>query len=325
MGSLPPNSSKRINIDEPRWNQDTYWGRAKHFFVTTNPLNLLCSSAELDKAKDIVIRYKKGDEIPGLSEEELWRAKNIYDSAFHPDTGEKMVLVGRMSAQVPCNMTITGLMMTFYKSTSAVVFWQWVNQSFNAIVNYSNRSGDTAVDVQQLGTSYVCATGGALVTALGLNAVSKRMPSVVGRLVPFAAVAAANCVNIPLMRRQELQNGIQVNSADGKRLGASTVAAKEGIAQVVFSRVIMAVPSMVFPPFLMDRLEKRGVLARYPLMSAPLQVLLCGLCLTFATPMACALFPQKSSISVSRLEPELRERIQKLPDAPTVVYYNKGL
>ncbi|PAA77120.1 hypothetical protein BOX15_Mlig000223g3 [Macrostomum lignano] len=316
----------KIDLDKPRFDQSTYTGRAKHFFITTNPLNVFKTSKELDKAKDIVVRYKAGEHLPGLTPDDIWRAKHTYDSAFHPDTGEKMFLPGRMSFQVPGNMTITGCMMTFYKSTPAVVFWQWFNQTFNAVVNYTNRSGDSPISVQRLGVSYVLATGGAVSTALLINRQVGRFPALIGRFVPFAAVAVANCINIPCMRSQELDSGIPVLDSEGRRLGDSTAAAKRAIGQVVFSRICMATPGMLIPPILMNRLERSGFLARFPWSGAPIQVLLCGAFLTFATPMCCALFPQMASVRVSALEAPLRDRLLKEGRKPDeVLYYNKGL
>jgi len=314
-----------INIDAPRYDQSTYGGRARHFFITTNPLNLFVSGKALDNAKDIVERHRKGEITKGLTEDKLWEAKNLYDSAFHPDTKEKMFIIGRMSAQVPMNMTITGCMMTFYKSTPTVIFWQWMNQTFNAVVNYTNRSGSTPVSKSQLGVSYVLATGGAVTTALSLNHVVKTLPAIVGRMVPFSAVAAANCINIPLMRSSELMEGIELVDKNDNPIGESKIAAKKAIGQVVVSRVIMAMPGMMIPPFIMNALEKKPFLQRNPRMNAPIQIGLIGCLLIFATPLCCALFPQKSSIAVSSLEPELQKKIKAMPNAPDIVFYNKGL
>ena len=48
-----------IDLSNPKWDQSTYIGRAKHFFTATNPLNVFATSAELQTAKDIIEQHKK--------------------------------------------------------------------------------------------------------------------------------------------------------------------------------------------------------------------------------------------------------------------------
>lgn len=73
----------------------------------------------------------------------------------------------------------------------------------------------------------------------------------------------------------------------------------------------------------MNNLERRGILRKFPGISLPIQTALCGTLLIFATPMCCAIFPQKSSLPISELEPELQ--INYKADLEALGFFNKGL
>lgn len=74
------------------------------------------------------------------------------------------------------------------------MFWQFVNQSFNALVNYTNRNANSPVTTTQLGIAYVSATTSALIASLGYKSyLQKGANPFFQRYAPFAAVAVANC------------------------------------------------------------------------------------------------------------------------------------
>lgn len=318
--------------DHPNWDQGTFLGRLKYFFWVTDPRTVVVSNSKLDEAKDLLEKQKRNQHLPGtITPAQILYAQKLYESSFHPDSGQRMNVFGRMSFQVPGGMAITGCLLQFYKTTPQVVFWQWVNQSFNALVNYTNRNAASSVTTKQMGIAYISATTSAVITAVGFKSfLQKRASSLMNRYVPFVAVAAANCVNIPLMRQSELIDGIAVFDANGNKVTESRLAAAKGIFQVVVSRIAMCAPGMLITPIFMEQLEKLDWMKRMKFLHAPMQVLFCGGFLLFMTPAACALFPQRCSLDVSTLkrwEPDSYDKlVAQVKDAlPDRVYFNKGL
>ena len=51
-------SQRHIDISQPRFDQRTFDGRARHFFIVTNPLNVFVSGAKLDEAAQVIKKYK---------------------------------------------------------------------------------------------------------------------------------------------------------------------------------------------------------------------------------------------------------------------------
>lgn len=321
----------RLDVNEPLWDLNTFMGRFKHFLWMTDPRTCVASEETLYNAKTLVEQYRNGKEPQGTTTEQIIYAKKLYESAFHPDSGELQNVFGRMSFQVPGGMAITGAMLQFYRTTTAVVFWQWVNQSFNALVNYTNRNAKSPLSTTQLAIAYVSATSSAMITAIGYKKflASKASPFF-QRYVPFAAVAAANCVNIPLMRQTEILNGVDCTDENGNVVGQSKLAAVKGISQVVLSRIVMCAPGMLVFPVIMEKLETYRWMQRIKFLHAPIQVMGVGCFLSFMVPTACAIFPQKCAYSTSlieRFEPEEYEKMKEKCNGkvPEIVYFNKGL
>jgi len=325
-----PKINGRIDIDSPRWDQSTFFGRWKHFAWMTDYRTAIIGTNRLHEAKDLLQQYRLGTEPPGTTDEQIWYAKKLYASAFHPDTGDLQNVIGRMSFQVPGGMILTAGMLQFYKTNFSVVLWQWMNQSFNALVNYTNRNAATSMSTQQMGIAYGSATSAALVMALGLKAfLSTRAPPLVQRFVPYAAVVAANLINIPLTRQRELAEGVILLDENGNRLTESRYAAVKGISQVCLCRIIMAGPGMTMMPFIMEHLEKKPWFMRYVKFHLVFQTIMVGAFLTAMVPLACAIYPQNSSITpdaLKRWEPEKYEELKKQTSKmPAALYFNKGL
>ncbi|KAL7270115.1 Sideroflexin FSF1 [Rhizina undulata] len=313
-----------------RHDLSTYWGRVKHSADLADPRTLFNSTAGLEGAKALIGKYKSGH-IPHMTPE-LWTAKKIVDSTLHPDTGEPVFLPFRMSCFVFSNLIVTAGMLQPNLTTRGVLAWQITNQTLNVLINTSNANKSSPLSTTQLATSFLLAVSASCGVALGLGKVvanlkiaqfdakgikispgmTPGMKMILGRLVPFAAVATAGVVNVGLMRGGEITGGIDVYpSVDGDEkadsLGKSQKAAVIAVGETAVSRVLNATPIMVLPPLILVRLQ-RGWLARKPGMVIPVNIGLIFATSIFALPLALAAFPQRQAVDAKTLEKEFWDK-----------------
>lgn len=274
----------------------------------------------------MVSSYKRGEQRSMTPE--LWQAKKIVDSTLHPDTGLPVLLPFRMSSFVIVNLIVTAGMLTPNMGTAGTLAWQVTNQSLNVAINASNANKSSPLSTGTLVKSYLLAVSASCSVALGLNAIVPRLKvsqnarMILGRLVPFAAVASAGALNVFLMRGEEIRRGIDVfpvqsdaekaerekSGKDVSSLGKSKKAATLAVGETAISRVLNATPIMVLPPLILVRLEKQQWLKTRPRLVLPVNL---GLILTtsiFALPLALAAFPQRQAIDVNKLEDEFKGR-----------------
>ncbi|KAJ7398605.1 sideroflexin-5 isoform X3 [Pitangus sulphuratus] len=127
---------------------------------------------------------------------------------IHPDTNETIFMPFRMSGYIPFGTPIVVGLLLPNQTLASTVFWQWLNQSHNACVNYANRN----------------ATKG----SCGFPWIPGSVQGQVGQGLeqPGIVQASANICNVVLMRHTELEEGIDVLDNNGNIVGSSRIAAK---------------------------------------------------------------------------------------------------
>ncbi|XP_035761770.1 sideroflexin-5a [Neolamprologus brichardi] len=305
--------------------RNTFFGRFRHFLDVIDPSTLFVTEKRLRECVELLDHFKQGTLPLGVTDAQLWQAQKIKQAIIHPDTGEKILMPFRMSGFIPFGTPVVVGLLLPNQTLASTVFWQWLNQSHNACVNYSNRNASKPAPASKFLQGYL----GAVTSAVSI-AVSPSKSCVDLCLVAVARfplkkhssvfTASANVCNVVLMRHSELSEGISVLDNNGNVVGTSRVAARHALLETALTRVVMPMPILVLPPLIMSALEKLPLLQRQKRLVLPVHSLVCLAAFGLALPLAISLFPQMSQISVDQLEPEIA-----MATDCKIVTYNKGL
>lgn len=175
----------------------------------------------------------------------------------------------RVCAFAPANIPICAGMLMTPATRFNVLFWQWVNQTYNAGFNYSNRNASGSLTNEKLAAIYTGASAISCGLAVGLGEAVKRAPvsaataAILGKFVPYCAVASSNVFNFMAMRSSELVTGIPIKDKEGAVMGMSQEAAKVAIFQGAVTRAVIPAPVLILPPIVMRAVDKLPVPARF--------------------------------------------------------------
>lgn len=316
MATVPP-----FSLTHSRYDQTTYYGRFRRMLDICDPSMLLYTSSSISNARESLLQFERLGDKSGTSDVDLWRFRKLKESAVHPDSGEIIPLPFRMSGYVPFNGPVSvGLILA--QRTPWILFWQWVNQSQNALVNYFNRNATSKVSESTMLASYGGAVSSAMAIGYGLSRFVKNYfpPEKAVNVLKFIAMptsVVASSVNCLIMRWPEISTGITVFNKSGEEVGVSQIAAKKAIQETVFSRMLLQVPVFIFPPMMTFLPPIANLLRKNPRLTTPITTAFLFIGFGFGLPASIAAFPQDGTLVESKAEPHLRGHGD--------LVYNKGL
>jgi hypothetical protein len=203
--SVPPYDPKTQRFD-----QSSFVGRFSRMLLACDPRLLVYSNDQVRHYKTMIDKYQDYDSSSALDARTLYEARRIVEASLHPDTGDVLPRPFRMSGYVPFNGPIC-VAMVASQSTAPLLFWSWLNQSQNALVNFYNRNASSPMSNETLALSYAAAVGSSLIVAFGLSTLIQKKYSPVQakammRWVAFPSAIVASSLNCYIVRSPEIES-----------------------------------------------------------------------------------------------------------------------
>lgn len=102
----------------------------------------------------------------------LRKYKTIVNASIHPDTNQPVPWVMRMCAFVPTNLPIIFGMLMTPPTPVNTAFWQWINQTYNAGMNFGNRNASSKQTSKDILFGYSAAVVSSIGISVGLRKLS---------------------------------------------------------------------------------------------------------------------------------------------------------
>lgn len=327
MTNLSTTKTRLFSLEEESmYDLNTYMGRVKHFAKITDIRQITITSRKLEEYQNMIKDFKENREKYNLNDssvnEKLWKAQYGIRSAVNSETGKVLPIYARMCAFVLMNMPIAWCMSCLPVTRFNILFVNFANQSYNAMLNYNNSSG-TEDSLRFIVSSYALAVFSSVGMGLFLRSILSRGNRKVGNIreliIRFLPSCTAGFINIFFSRSDYITKGIAVRDEKGNSLGLSKISGIKAILEGGISRFVLPLP-LFANYFIMKRIDKMKIHNKAKIY---IELILCGIALCFGLPFSIGVFKQIAEIDVNILEQEIQNEAKK--KNITKAYYNKGL
>lgn len=315
----------------------TFSGRLKYFMNVSDPKNFFYSDDYITEAIKTWRRYERKAETEGkgddkaimVTEDEKAEIKRGMDLA-HSNANDRDELVPRyfrMCGFVPINVPIVVFMLIAKPTFIGTAGIHFINQTYNAGLNYGNRNSSSRLTNQDLAKSYMAALTTSITIAIGLRALTLPVTRgatgaklvLLNAFVNGSANASANFVNTKCMRYKEIETGIDVFADEKltKKVGVSKIAGNQAVTETALTRSVKSLMNVSFASAIIIPVTLMGLMPQTRALKFMIDNFSVFIGLRLGLPISQALFPPIIESEGAKLEEDLRNHDK--------LYFSKGL